>query len=107
MGDRDTRDPNIERLLDNIVGASADYVNRADLDDTQKYHVGKAIGKPTNVLPDGSRIQAHQKKKRKRQYSGKLHKARTQSLPVLQRSVSPKPPLPNDVLAARAKKKLR
>ena len=76
MGDRDTSDINIERLPDNIMGASADCVNCADLDDTQKYHVGKVIGKPTNVLPDGSRIQIHQKEG-KRHYSGKLHKAGT------------------------------
>ena len=76
MGDRDTRDINIERFPDNIMGASADCVNSADIDDTQKYHVGKAIGKPTNVLLDSSHIQAHQNKG-KRHYSGKLHKAGT------------------------------
>ena len=76
MEDSDTRAVNIEILPNNIMGVSADYVNCADLDDMQKYHVGKVIGKLTNVLPDGSRIQVHQKEG-KRHYSGKLHKAGT------------------------------
>ena len=60
MGDRDIHGADIDRTPSNIMGAACDYVNRANVDDTQKFHGGAAMGKPIGILLDGRRIQVLQ-----------------------------------------------
>jgi len=103
MGDRVIREADTDRTPSNILGAACDFVNRTELDDTQKFHVGVAMGKPTDILPDGSRIQALQsQRKGKRHYSGGLDKVQR---PPQKRSVSRKPQS-SGVSPKRIKKKL-
>ena len=109
MGDRDIYGADIDNTPSNILGAACDYVNRAALDDRQKFHVGAAMGEPTYILPDGRHIQALQNQiKGKWHYSGRPDKAGIGlpfQRPPQKCRVSPKPQS-SGVSPKRTKKKL-
>ena len=75
MADRDLREANLQRSTDTIQGAAVDYINHSEIDDNDKFDLGKAMGVPTTLMPDGTDIESYQKKSvGSRYYRGGLGK---------------------------------
>ena len=74
-GQRDLRANNIEETTNNIAGAGAAYVSRAQITDDQRHSISQQMGEPTSVLRDKTHISELQRAGAdNRYYNNRLHR---------------------------------